>query len=171
MCFCRFVADVNMVAEPKPHQTGRKRQNVTKTGNDWWVNLLFLFIQLINPSFIFPIEYFLFGVRYHSLNSFSYFSSQSRTYICITFIYLPELTSKHKYFLVVPEIPCCAPCGLTKSSSRISGTRDRRFRRSVQRKLSFLWYFIKVRIIESDLAAGRDLKIDLRIREIVASHA
>ncbi|EFN83399.1 hypothetical protein EAI_02213, partial [Harpegnathos saltator] len=27
--------DVNMVAEPKPHQTGRKRQNVTKTGNDW----------------------------------------------------------------------------------------------------------------------------------------
>ncbi|KOX71557.1 hypothetical protein WN51_02428 [Melipona quadrifasciata] len=25
---------VNMVAEPKPHQTGRKRQNVTKTGND-----------------------------------------------------------------------------------------------------------------------------------------
>jgi len=28
-------ADVNMVAEPKPHQTGRKRQNVTKTGNDW----------------------------------------------------------------------------------------------------------------------------------------
>ncbi|KAK1130128.1 hypothetical protein K0M31_019812 [Melipona bicolor] len=23
-----------MVAEPKPHQTGRKRQNVTKTGND-----------------------------------------------------------------------------------------------------------------------------------------
>ena len=30
-----FVADVNMVAEPKPHQTGRKRQNVAKTGNDW----------------------------------------------------------------------------------------------------------------------------------------
>nr|XP_024217066.1 RNA-binding protein Raly [Halyomorpha halys] len=27
--------DVNMVAEPKPHQTGRKRQNVAKTGNDW----------------------------------------------------------------------------------------------------------------------------------------
>ncbi|XP_059613981.1 uncharacterized protein LOC132260079 isoform X2 [Phlebotomus argentipes] len=27
--------DVNMVAEPKPHQIGRKRQNVTKTGNDW----------------------------------------------------------------------------------------------------------------------------------------
>ncbi|XP_058835005.1 uncharacterized protein LOC131692145 isoform X2 [Topomyia yanbarensis] len=27
--------DVNMVAEPKPHQTGRKRQNKTKTGNDW----------------------------------------------------------------------------------------------------------------------------------------
>ncbi|GAB0100359.1 uncharacterized protein DMENIID0001_163880 [Sergentomyia squamirostris] len=26
--------DVNMVAEPKPHQIGRKRQNVTKTGND-----------------------------------------------------------------------------------------------------------------------------------------
>lgn len=32
-----FFADVNMVAEPKPHQTGRKRQNVTKTGNDWYV--------------------------------------------------------------------------------------------------------------------------------------
>lgn len=31
---CLF-ADVNMVAEPKPHQIGRKRQNVTKTGNDW----------------------------------------------------------------------------------------------------------------------------------------
>lgn len=31
-----------MVAEPKPHQTGRKRQNVTKTGNDWWVDVLFL---------------------------------------------------------------------------------------------------------------------------------
>lgn len=30
-----FVSDVNMVAEPKPHQTGRKRQNVAKTGNDW----------------------------------------------------------------------------------------------------------------------------------------
>ncbi|KAL7048141.1 hypothetical protein ACKWTF_003236 [Chironomus riparius] len=37
------VLDVNMVAEPKvnilssgnPHQTGRKRQNTTKTGNDW----------------------------------------------------------------------------------------------------------------------------------------
>lgn len=29
------IADVNMVAEPKPHQIGRKRQNVTKTGNDW----------------------------------------------------------------------------------------------------------------------------------------
>ncbi|XP_049828605.1 RNA-binding protein Raly-like isoform X1 [Schistocerca gregaria] len=29
------VLDVNLVAEPKPHQTGRKRQNVTKTGNDW----------------------------------------------------------------------------------------------------------------------------------------
>lgn len=28
-------SDVNMVAEPKPHQTGRKRQNVAKTGNDW----------------------------------------------------------------------------------------------------------------------------------------
>ncbi|OXU28117.1 hypothetical protein TSAR_012676 [Trichomalopsis sarcophagae] len=26
--------NVNMVAEPKPHQTGRKRQNMTKTGND-----------------------------------------------------------------------------------------------------------------------------------------
>ncbi|XP_050302117.1 heterogeneous nuclear ribonucleoprotein C-like 2 [Anthonomus grandis grandis] len=29
------ILDVNMVAEPKPHQTGRKRQNVTQTGNDW----------------------------------------------------------------------------------------------------------------------------------------
>ncbi|XP_031620081.1 hybrid signal transduction histidine kinase E [Contarinia nasturtii] len=29
------VLDVNMVAEPKPHQIGRKRQNITKTGNDW----------------------------------------------------------------------------------------------------------------------------------------
>ncbi|XP_014206298.1 uncharacterized protein LOC106637852 [Copidosoma floridanum] len=28
-------SDVNMVAEPKLHQTGRKRQNMTKTGNDW----------------------------------------------------------------------------------------------------------------------------------------
>ncbi|KAG5313560.1 HNRPC protein, partial [Pseudoatta argentina] len=28
------ILDVNMVAEPKPHQTGRKRQNVSKTGND-----------------------------------------------------------------------------------------------------------------------------------------
>ncbi|XP_050537413.1 uncharacterized protein LOC126903319 isoform X2 [Daktulosphaira vitifoliae] len=27
--------DVNLVAEPKPHQTGRKRQNLSKTGNDW----------------------------------------------------------------------------------------------------------------------------------------
>ncbi|XP_075163588.1 uncharacterized protein LOC142236207 [Haematobia irritans] len=27
--------DVNMVAEPKAHQVGRKRQNVNKTGNDW----------------------------------------------------------------------------------------------------------------------------------------
>ncbi|SPP77190.1 blast:Heterogeneous nuclear ribonucleoprotein C [Drosophila guanche] len=27
--------DVNMVAEPKAHQIGRKRQNVSKTGNDW----------------------------------------------------------------------------------------------------------------------------------------
>jgi hypothetical protein len=26
-----------MVAEPKAHQTGRKRQNLTKTGNDWYV--------------------------------------------------------------------------------------------------------------------------------------
>ncbi|XP_016842219.1 uncharacterized protein LOC100113835 isoform X2 [Nasonia vitripennis] len=29
------ILDVNMVAEPKPHQTGRKRQNMAKTGNDW----------------------------------------------------------------------------------------------------------------------------------------
>ncbi|XP_056631637.1 heterogeneous nuclear ribonucleoprotein C [Diorhabda carinulata] len=29
------ILDVNMVAEPKPHQTGRKRQNIAKTGNDW----------------------------------------------------------------------------------------------------------------------------------------
>ncbi|XP_014207731.1 heterogeneous nuclear ribonucleoprotein C-like [Copidosoma floridanum] len=29
------ILDVNMVAEPKPHQTGRKRQNMSKTGNDW----------------------------------------------------------------------------------------------------------------------------------------
>ncbi|XP_044731878.1 uncharacterized protein LOC123294793 [Chrysoperla carnea] len=29
------ILDVNMVAEPKPHQTGRKRQNVTLTDNDW----------------------------------------------------------------------------------------------------------------------------------------
>lgn len=27
--------DVNIVAEPKEHQIGRKRQNNTKTGNDW----------------------------------------------------------------------------------------------------------------------------------------
>ncbi|XP_050428533.1 putative uncharacterized protein DDB_G0267716 isoform X2 [Adelges cooleyi] len=27
--------DVNLVAEPKAHQTGRKRQNLSKTGNDW----------------------------------------------------------------------------------------------------------------------------------------
>ncbi|XP_073838099.1 uncharacterized protein [Musca autumnalis] len=27
--------DVNMVAEPKAHQVGRKRQNINKTGNDW----------------------------------------------------------------------------------------------------------------------------------------
>lgn len=27
--------DVNIVAEPKEHQVGRKRQNNTKTGNDW----------------------------------------------------------------------------------------------------------------------------------------
>lgn len=30
-----IIADVNMVAEPKAHQIGRKRQNVSKTGNDW----------------------------------------------------------------------------------------------------------------------------------------
>lgn len=30
-----ILVDVNMVAEPKPHQIGRKRQNITKTGNDW----------------------------------------------------------------------------------------------------------------------------------------
>ncbi|XP_018906871.2 uncharacterized protein [Bemisia tabaci] len=29
------ILDVNLVAEPKAHQTGRKRQNLTKTGNDW----------------------------------------------------------------------------------------------------------------------------------------
>ncbi len=35
---CFSSPDVNMVAEPKPHQVGRKRQSVTKTGNDcWWV--------------------------------------------------------------------------------------------------------------------------------------
>ncbi|KYM95601.1 hypothetical protein ALC62_13716 [Cyphomyrmex costatus] len=31
---CGTSGNVNMVAEPKPHQTGRKRQNVSKTGND-----------------------------------------------------------------------------------------------------------------------------------------
>ncbi|MPC86220.1 hypothetical protein E2C01_081040 [Portunus trituberculatus] len=30
-----FVADVNLVAEPKPHQIGRKRPNVAKTSGDW----------------------------------------------------------------------------------------------------------------------------------------
>lgn len=38
-CFCdlllAFVADVNLVAEPKPHQIGRKRPNVAKTSGDW----------------------------------------------------------------------------------------------------------------------------------------
>ncbi|GLV42570.1 uncharacterized protein CBL_03309 [Carabus blaptoides fortunei] len=29
------VLDVNMVAEPKPHQVGRKQQNLAKNGNDW----------------------------------------------------------------------------------------------------------------------------------------
>lgn len=38
-----LVSDVNMVAEPKPHQTGRKRQNVAKTGNDWYVIILFFY--------------------------------------------------------------------------------------------------------------------------------
>lgn len=33
--FHDFFSDVNLVAEPKPHQTGRKRQNLSKTGNDW----------------------------------------------------------------------------------------------------------------------------------------
>lgn len=28
-------SDVNLVCEPKPHQIGRKRQNLSKTGNDW----------------------------------------------------------------------------------------------------------------------------------------
>lgn len=32
---CGQTLDVNMVAEPKDHQTGRKRQNVANTGNDW----------------------------------------------------------------------------------------------------------------------------------------
>lgn len=32
---CGQTLDVNMVAEPKAHQTGRKRQNLTNTGNDW----------------------------------------------------------------------------------------------------------------------------------------
>ncbi|GAB6020459.1 hypothetical protein CHUAL_003150 [Chamberlinius hualienensis] len=32
---CGQMLDVNMVAEPKLHQTGRKRQNLTNTGNDW----------------------------------------------------------------------------------------------------------------------------------------
>lgn len=30
-----MLVDVNLVAEPKPHQVGRERQNVSKTGNDW----------------------------------------------------------------------------------------------------------------------------------------
>ena len=30
-----YFADVNLVAEPKPHQTGRERLNVNETGNDW----------------------------------------------------------------------------------------------------------------------------------------
>ncbi|XP_071514667.1 uncharacterized protein [Panulirus ornatus] len=29
------ILDVNLVAEPKPHQIGRKRANVAKTGGDW----------------------------------------------------------------------------------------------------------------------------------------
>lgn len=32
---CGQTLDVNMVAEPKAHQTGRKRQNAGNTGNDW----------------------------------------------------------------------------------------------------------------------------------------
>lgn len=32
---CVLITDVNIVAEPKEHQIGRKRQNNTKTGNDW----------------------------------------------------------------------------------------------------------------------------------------
>lgn len=52
------IADVNMVAEPKPHQIGRKRQNVTKTGNDWdyyydrWV--IFLFFSYIADTRALP---------------------------------------------------------------------------------------------------------------------
>lgn len=43
-------ADVNMVAEPKPHQTGRKRQNVTKTGNDWYV---YMYLYYYKTFYIF----------------------------------------------------------------------------------------------------------------------
>lgn len=39
--------DVNMVAEPKAHQIGRNRQNVTETGNDWYVWKTDQFIMLL----------------------------------------------------------------------------------------------------------------------------
>lgn len=31
------ITDVNLVAEPKPHQIGKKRPNVAKSSGDWWV--------------------------------------------------------------------------------------------------------------------------------------
>ncbi|XP_054274205.1 RNA-binding protein Raly-like [Macrosteles quadrilineatus] len=50
--------DVNMVAEPKPHQTGRKRQNVAKTGNDWdyYYDSYYASAQFLAPRLVPPLK-------------------------------------------------------------------------------------------------------------------
>lgn len=50
------ILDVNMVAEPKPHQTGRKRQNLTKTGNDWDYYYDSYYAAAVAPRLVPPLK-------------------------------------------------------------------------------------------------------------------
>lgn len=63
-----FFADVNLVAEPKPHQIGRKRSNVAKAGGDWWVPATFLLQTVFSLFFVKNIWFYFF-----CLNIYIYF--------------------------------------------------------------------------------------------------
>lgn len=71
--FLGLILDVNMVAEPKPHQIGRKRQNVSKTGNDWYVILLVFHMENAKLHFCILFKFIVIKFKWIFIIKFSNF--------------------------------------------------------------------------------------------------